>query len=136
MARKAAQVVELPSHGKLIDELFEIREQLRALSKQERELKAVRDDLVNRLLASLDAAGINKAGSKLATASISETEVGTVEDWDRFHAWLRKTNRLYMLERRVAQAAYREYVEQARGHKPPPGVKTFKKRSISLYTAS
>lgn len=126
----------LPSHGALIDKMSAVREKIRALAKQEKALKEEYDDLETRLIASLDAADLDGAKSKCATGTITETEVATAEDWDRFHAWLRKTNRLFMLERRISQTAFREYAEKTRGHKPPPGVTTFTKRKISLRNIS
>lgn len=86
----------------------------------------------DRLMAAMDAVGTLTAATRVKTATINETELANVKDWDKYHAWLRKQNRLYMLERRPAQAAFREYLENSRGHKPPPGVEVFKKRTISL----
>lgn len=118
--------------GALIDQMHEIREQRRELAKEEERLGNEYKDLETRLIETLDNAGIESSKSTLATATISKTEVANVQDWDKFHAWLRKTNRLYMLERRPAQKAFREYLKDSRGHKPPPGVETFEKRTISL----
>ena len=118
--------------GELIDRMSEIREQRRELAKEDKLLSAQYQDLETSLLDALDATNQVGGQSKVASATITETEIANVTDWDKFHSWLRKTNRLYMLERRPSQAAYREFIKDSRGHKPPPGVETFVKRTISL----
>jgi hypothetical protein len=118
--------------GSLIDEMHDIRERRRELAREEKELGQEYETLQASLIASLEATGMTSGASDIASASIKMTNVANVQDWDVFHKWLRKTNRLYMLERRPAQAAFREFIENSRGSKPPPGVVTFEKTTISL----
>jgi len=118
--------------GELIDEMHDIRERRRELATEEKLLGSKYKDLEESLIAALEATGQTSGASDIASASIKITPVANVQDWDVFHKWLRRTDRLYMLERRPAQAAFREYIESSRGHKPPPGVVTFQKAAISL----
>jgi len=118
--------------GELIDDMHDVREQRRAIAKEDKVLKAEYDELEQSLISALEATGQTKAASETASATIKHTVVADVQDWDRFHAWMRKTNRLYMLERRPSQLAFREYLENARGGNPPPGVQKFELTSISL----
>lgn len=118
--------------GELIDSMSDIRERRRELAKEDTALKVEYDALEESLIQALTLQGTKSGASDIASATIKETSVANVQDWDVFHAWLRRTNRLYMLERRPAQAAFREFIESSRGHKPPPGVQTFVKTTISL----
>jgi hypothetical protein len=118
--------------GELIDEMHDVREQRREIAKEDKTLKATYDELEHSLISALEATGQTSGASDIATASVKKTIVADVQDWDRFHAWMRKTNRLYMLERRPSQLAFREFLESTRGHKPPPGVQKFELVSISL----
>jgi hypothetical protein len=120
------------SIGSLIDEMHDIRERRRELAKEEKQLGQEYEVLQASLISSLEATGMTSGASDIASAAIKSTNVANVQDWEVFQKWLRKTNRLYMLERRPAQAAFREYIENSRGHKPPPGVVTFEKTTISL----
>jgi hypothetical protein len=120
------------SVGSLIDNMYDIRERRRELAKEEKDLGQEYEALQASLIAAMEATGQTSGGSDIASASIKTTNVANVQDWEVFHKWLRKTNNLFMLERRPAQAAFREYLENSRGHKPPPGVVTFEKVSISL----
>lgn len=118
--------------GELIDEMFDVREQRREIAKEDTVLKSTYDELEQSLISALEATGQTSGASDTAGATIKDTIVADVQDWEKFHAWMRKTNRLYMLERRTSQLAFREYLESSRGNKPPPGVQKFEKRSISL----
>jgi hypothetical protein len=118
--------------GSLIDEMHDIRERRRELAKEEKQLGQEYEILQASLISSLEATGMTSGASDIASVAIKNTNVANIQDWDVFHKWLRKTNRLYMLERRPAQAAFREYIKDSRGHKPPPGVVTFEKTTISL----
>ena len=120
------------SIGSIIDEMYATREERRELAKEDKILKATYDELDASLVSALEATGQTSGASDIATASIKKTIVADVQDWDRFHAWLKRTNRLYMLERRPAQAAFREFVETSPQHKPPPGVQKFEIVNISL----
>ena len=112
--------------------MYATREERRELAKEDKILKATYDELDASLVSALEATGQTSGASDIATASIKKTIVADVQDWDRFHAWLKRTNRLYMLERRPAQAAFREFVETSPQHKPPPGVQKFEIVNISL----
>ncbi len=114
----------------LIKEYYEVREQLRGLSKQEDIFKKQRDELRDRLLSAMDAAGTDLARSNLATISITEKELPQVEDWDAFWTEIHRKKMYYLLERRPAAAAFREFVKMF--GRPPRGVKSFTKRDVSL----
>jgi len=118
--------------GALIAKMSDIREQRRELAKEDKALAEEYSNVEQSLIAALDSVGVASSASDVAIATITETAIADVQDWDKFHQWMRRTNRLFMLERRPAQAAFREYLETSRGHAPPPGVVKFVKRTISL----
>ncbi len=114
----------------LIKEYHEIREQMRALSKQEDSLKKQRDELRTRLISAMDAAGTDMARSAVGTVSITETEVPQVQDWDLFYTEIHRKKMYYLLERRPTAAAFREFLKMF--GRPPRGVVSFTKRDVSL----
>ena len=133
MARKKAKTPDQMTIGELADEMFNNREELRAITKAERDLKARKEELQEALIEALDHQDTTRGAGKYAAAAITESMMTNVTDWDKFHGWLRKTNRLFFLERRPAQAVCREFINtESRGQKPPPGTETFNKRGISL----
>ena len=120
------------SPGKIADLMHDIREQRREIAKEDKALKTQYDELEQELLTALYEQDVTQVKSDKATASIQKQQVGSVQDKEKFLAWCKKTNRMYMLTGAVSQPAYREYVEQARGHKPPPGIEEITKTTISL----
>jgi hypothetical protein len=126
MAAKAQPV------GELIDRLWAIREDMRALDKQKNELEIAYDALEDKIKHGLDAQKLDKGTGSRATASIVESQVPHLDDWDEFIAYCRKTGNFQLLERRVAVKAWREIVEKTK--RPPRGTSTFVKRKLNLVT--
>lgn len=123
------------SVNKLITTLYKKREALTAINKKVKVLEEERDEIAERLIAALDAQGIEQSRVKgLATATISESIVPQVEDWDKYWAFIGKHKAFYLLERRPAVVAYRELLETRKGRKIP-GVTSFKRRTIRLLSA-
>jgi len=115
----------------LIDQVHDVREQIRGLTKEVNALKTKKEDLEARLLETMDALGTDQSRSKVATATVTELVVPHVEDWEAFYKYITRTKSFYMLERRPAPVAYRETLEQRKG-KAIPGVTSFTKRTIGL----
>ena len=117
--------------GQLVDYDYDLREQIRGLTEQVDELKAERKDVEARLIEMLDAQNLPFAGGSLARAAITETVVANVRDWDLFYGYVRRAKAFHLLERRVANAAYRELLATKT---KVPGTEPFTKRSIALRT--
>lgn len=104
-----------------------IREERNKLSELETAFKAAEE----QILTELREQGATKLSGKLATASVSESEVPSVEDWDDFYKFIRRNNAFYLLQRRPNAAPYRELMEQRRGKKIP-GVNTVTTYRLNL----
>ncbi len=136
MAKTATQLKAVPAFpktiGASIDKLKQIRDQVRALTKQANELKKDQYDLEANLMGLMDEQGLEKSSGKLATASLGEDEITSVEDWDSFYRFIKRHSAFYLLERRPAQAANKEAREHRKGHMPIPGTRVIPKRKINL----
>lgn len=115
--------------GSLIDNLSEIREQRRALAKQDDALKKEYDEQELQLIELMDAEGCTKSTGRLASAGISSTTVFNTTDWEAFMAYLIKSKQGHLVQRRVSAPAVME-VFMAKGK--VPGLEPFEKRSINL----
>lgn len=104
-----------------------IREKKNALKELEDEFRTSEEKVLNALRED----GATKLSGKLATASVSEADVPSVEDWDDFYKFIRRNNAFYLLQRRANAAPYRELLEQRKG-KPIPGVKTVTTYRLNL----
>ena len=127
-----AKVVPL---GKLIDQLNDAREAKRKHAEIEKVLNAAYSEIEQSIMARLAAEGMDKATGKKATASISNVTVANVEDWDKFHAFVKKTGYFHLLQRRVSDPGFRELLEQkGSAAMAKVGVVPFVKQNLNLTT--
>ena len=119
------------SQAQLVQELRDIRDERRKIAKRDSELVDAWNDTQARLMAVLDEQGVKRISTDFATATITETEVPLVEDWDVFLDYMRDNDMMHLLQRRPATAAWRELNDTGQC---PPGTKPYTKREISLRT--
>lgn len=123
-----------PVLSDLVIQVQEVRKQLSELAKEEKDLRTQKEDLEQRLIAAMDAVGTNMARANGSTASISETVVAVIDDYDKYVNWVSRNKAWYLFERRVASAAYRDLLETRKG-RAIPGLRSFTKRSLNLRTS-
>ena len=118
-----------------ITELYMLKAQLAEIKKKEIDpLDARKKELEHEIMSLLDEQGTKSAGvNGVATVSISETIVPTVEDWTSFHAYIRENNAFFLLNRATNAASYREALGLGN---EIPGVTPFTKRSLSVRKAA
>lgn len=124
--------VDLPAELTLAD-LANDRDVLRERKRElEAEVKLLDQALAANELAiieRLDEMGVNKFAVGKLSFSISENTVGNVEDWDQVHAYIRDNNAFHLVQRRLANAAYKELLDMG---EELPGVVPFNKRTLNF----
>lgn len=128
-----ATATKAPPLGKLIDQLWSIREKKRELEAAVKDLDGKISDIEVELMEALNAAGLEKASGTKASISITTTTVANVTDWDEFGKYILKNKFLHLLQRRVSDPAYRELLEAG---KKVPGTEPFTKKRLNLRTTS
>jgi macrodomain Ter protein organizer (MatP/YcbG family) len=118
-----------PRLSDLIDSLFDIRERKRQLNEQLKDIEAEYVDLEFKIIARLQEEGTDLARSKKATASLTESVVPKVDDWDAFYQYIKDNDALYLLERRPSVGAFRELHQAGESI---PGVEPFTKIGLNL----
>lgn len=115
--------------GLCADRLYELRqkrlEAQKAVDILETEEKALKAHIIDNLPKS----NLEGATGKLANVRVVTKTIPTVEDWDKFYEFVRKTKRTDLLQRRPSEAAINEYLEQG---KQVPGVVPFNVVSLSV----
>lgn len=124
------------SIGLLIDEMYKAREAYREATKIAKSKEEIVKDIEQRLIATMKIVDIENARATLATATLAERSVATIKDWDSFTPWVEDDvpGRIHLLEKRIAQLAFREYMEQ--NNQLPPGVETYELDVIRLLKRS
>ena len=113
----------------IIKAMDEARDERRRIADRDKELVKIWQDLQEELINRLDEQGMLQAKTGAGTATITETIVPNVKDWDAVYDHIAETGDFYLLQKRPAAAAFREL--HASGQEIP-GIEAFKKRAISL----
>jgi Siphovirus Gp157 len=131
--RKPAAKPSAASLGKTADKLFDLREKKRVLESSIKEIEGQMTDLQTTLMESMESSGLEKLTASKATVSITKSIAANVEDWESFHAFIKKTGYFHLLQRRVSDPAYRELLDQG---KKVPGVQPFTAKKLNLRAIS
>lgn len=117
------------SVGACVDLLYQRRAERLAVQARVEELKADEADLERHIFNTFGKQELRGAKGSVASASIKEDNVPTIEDWDVFFEHVKKTKSWDMLQRRLSTTAVRE---RWKSNKEVPGVGVFHKMSLSL----
>jgi hypothetical protein len=124
--------VDLPAELTLAD-LANDRDVLRERKRElEAEIKLLDQALAANELAiieRLDGMGVSRFAVGKLSFSISENTVGNVEDWDQVYDYIKANNAFHLVQRRLANAAYKELLDMGDSL---PGVVPFNKRSLNF----
>jgi len=115
--------------GDIIERMNQLRDEKRQLNAEIKALDDEYQELEAALLAVMDGQNTQIAATKRVHASISEQVVPTVEDWDALYEYIKETDQLHLLQRRVATPAWRELLESG---EQVPGTASYTKRSVNL----
>ena len=113
----------------IVAKMVEIRDERRRISARDKELITEGKSFEMELLLRLDDQGMEKVSTAEGTATISETILPQVVDWDAFYEYMRDNDALYLLQKRPAAAAFREMHESGQSI---AGVEPFTQRTIGL----
>jgi hypothetical protein len=131
---KTSVAAKPPELGRLIDEMWALREKRKIADAAVEALKAEITAIEEQIEAQMDAQGITKASGAKATLSFSFSTIADVqgdEGWTKLYAYIKKTGYWHLLHRRVTDGAYAELLEAG---KKVPGVEPFVKKRINLRT--
>lgn len=117
--------------GKMADGIAKLRDRLAAMkakhAEKEAPLVAEEERLRADLLEALGKAGLTSAKGARGHAIVEHSTLYVVSDWAEVHAWVRKNNRLDLLQQRIKQSAVAEIADAG---KSVPGIGT--ERTVKL----
>ena len=115
--------------GQNIDFLYDTKIAKAALNKQIKDLDEATAEVERDLVRQIQEQGVNGLFSSRASATISEEAYASIEDYEAFEAYMKETDSLFLLQRRISQAAYNDLKTAG---ETIPGVKDFTKTKLSL----
>ena len=122
-------VAQAATLATLATERDEMRMQMKVLQDQEKALKKRLDENEEAIIALLDEQGVTRSGVGPYSMSISTSTVGNVDDWDSVYEYIKDNDAFFLLQRRIANAAYKELLDTG---DTVPGVAPFEKRSLNF----
>ncbi len=115
--------------GACADQLFKTRQKRLELQKAVDELAAEESALKEHLINTLPLSEASGVSGKLARVTINVKEIAQVKDWEAFYKYVKRTGRFDLMQRRVADAAIKEFWENG---KEVPGVDRFGAKTVSI----
>jgi hypothetical protein len=128
-----AQTAPALTIGKIIDEMYALKAEKKELESSIKDIKSDIDLLESQLLHRLEEEDTDTSAGKQATARRTELVLPVIEDWDAFEAYIKETDSLYLLGKRVLATGFRELLQQG---EEVPGLRPYTKVSISLRKKS
>lgn len=124
MAKPASQKL-----GALVDALYLLDEQISRRNAEMRKLGQKYSVLEAMIMKKMPGSKLSGIEGRRAAARIIPTVVGSVTSWPALYKFIAKKQAFELLQRRVNNAAYREYLEN---QIKVPGVERFVSEKLSL----
>jgi len=118
--------------GACIDELYRQRTARIELQRKADDLREKEHLLEQHIRGLLAAQGLESSRGKAATATVTTRTIGSVVDWARLFAYIKKTGNFDLIQRRINDTAFRARLDDG---VEVPGVEAITVQSLSLTKA-
>jgi hypothetical protein len=118
------------SIGYCADLLHETRELRLAMQKQTDDVKARETEIREHIIATLSKSDRTGEAGLRYRAQIVTKQAYKPVDWGVLHSWIRKNDRFDFLQKRLADKAVADWVEE--NHKPLPGTEIINVPDVSI----
>jgi len=115
--------------GETIAYLYRVKQIKAKLNKRIKDLSDASAEAEQTLIRLIKETGTQGLHTDKISVTISEQSFGDIENYEAFEAYMKETDSLFLLQRRLSQAAYNDL--KAAGE-TIPGVKDFTKTTLSL----
>lgn len=115
--------------GTCIDLLYKLEQERATFEAKAKAIKSKESALEEHIIETFNKTDIDGARGKRAVASLNPQTVGSVKDWDKFYAYVKKENAWDLLQKRLSSTAYRERLNNK---KAVPGVEPFVVNKLSI----
>lgn len=115
--------------GACADLLFRMKERRQGVQRQLEEMEEEERALKAHIIQTLPKSQASGVAGRLASVSVRNKEIPQVKDWEKFYAYVRKHSRFDLMQRRLAEKAVAEMLDD--GVKVP-GVVVFVTPVVSM----
>jgi hypothetical protein len=113
----------------IIDAMVKLRDCKRDLEGQVKEVNKQLTELQGTFIQRCREAGTDYARGRYGSATVVETVVPQIDDWDLVEEWVKDNDGLYLLHRRISSVAWKELQDMGT---TVPGIEPFTKTTVSL----
>lgn len=114
------------------DRLFALRDKLRELDDERKQITEQINSLKVIALARADEQGATRISTATGTLIVTETEVPNVNDWEEVWKYIVDNDAYHLVQKRINSAAYRELLKLG---EELPGADTYVKRDVNFRAA-
>lgn len=115
--------------GACADQIYALRARRQLAQKAVDLIEAEEKALKAHIIENLPKSQMTGASGKTANVKVITKEVPVVDDWDKFHAYIKRTGNFTLMQKRASDGALKELVEAG---KKIPGVGTFDAVTLSI----
>ena len=115
--------------GDMIEELHQMREQIRSDEAALKELKKQFDEKQWNVIALMEELGLDQAKSNSATVFVAKDTLPTVKDWEKLTNYIKENDAHYLFQKRITQTAWKELIESGQ---EVPGVEPFEQTKLNM----
>lgn len=131
-AAAAAPAVQSQPVGPMIDQIYKLKQERRALEREIKGINAKIAALETDVLKALDEQGASSLKALSAKASIVEDQYPEPEDWSEIYDYIKDNDAFYLLQRRLTSTTWNELRKQG---VEIPGIRAVPKRTLSVTKA-
>ena len=115
--------------GECIAYLYYIKQKKARINKITKKLTEMAEATEQLLIKKIKDQGVEGLHSNGISATVSEETFGNIKDYEAFETYLKETDSLFILQRRLSQVAVRDLWNSG---ETIPGVEAFTKTTLSL----
>jgi hypothetical protein len=117
--------------GQVINDLAEVRKEIMKKNAEVKDLQKEKSELEAVLMARFKEQGVTRMAADGYTVTLAKQTVPTIKDWTAFSKYVVENDALYLLQRRLSPAPYRDLLDQGQ---QVPGLEPFEVESIGFTT--
>lgn len=116
--------------GNVVKKFLSVKSKIKAKSREIEELKSEAFKMELELIISMETEKLSRFDvESLGSVTLKTPTIGVVKEWDKFYKFIKKNNAFELLQKRIGQTAFGEYLE---ANKKVPGVETMVKKSLTV----
>jgi hypothetical protein len=118
-----------PKLGTKVNQFLRLKKKISEKQKEVDDMKVQASQMQKELITALEDSGTERMDSALGSVTLKQDTVCHVTNWPKFYGYIKKNNAFELLQKRVGQSAYTEYLEAG---ERIPGTEKMNKKKLTI----